>query len=134
MEMPVCAHCIPIKLACRVCNREKEKSTQKVDDFDLKLETKILKRVKKENKELYSKVNGSITHCYKAMEIMHSQIEAFKKTLCFVGTIEARAQEALDLFIRKAHNLKQLDAQRDDVINSLCQKISQLEQQLKKEG
>ncbi len=69
-----------------------------------------------------------------AIEDLDIRVRHLEIILERVAGIEEMANLSLDLFIKKAHDLKKIDAKRDDVINLLCQKISQLEQQIKKEG
>lgn len=72
-----------------------------------------------------------VSHCLERVNQMGGEIQCFRDLLYNVRAIEAKAEEALALFVRKAHDLKKVDAQRDDVINCLCQKIAQLEKEFK---
>jgi len=110
--MPVCEHSIPTKLSCGACKRKGEKKKDEEDAIYLKLEKKINK-------------------CLNQIERMSSEFNCYRKLIASVKSIEDRGNEAIDLFIRKAHDLKKVDAQRDDVINSLCQKISILDNEFK---
>lgn len=64
------------------------------------------------------------------IEDLEKRILHLEKMLLRVSGIDQMAEMALDLFIRKAHDLKKIDAKRDDVINLLCQKISNLEKRI----
>src|ERR1700730_7419409 len=61
------------------------------------------------------------------MDEMSDKLKFFNKVMENVIYIEERGEQVLSLFAKKAHDLKSVDARRDDVINSLCQKIAELE-------
>lgn len=65
---------------------------------------------------------------------LEQRVRHLEKILSRVAGIEEMADLALDLFIKKAHDLKKIDSKRDDVINLLCQKIAELEKRIIKEG
>lgn len=64
------------------------------------------------------------------LDEINMKLERIEIVFKNIARIEEDAQRALDLFIRKAHDLKKIDAKRDDVINLLCQKISDLQRRL----
>ncbi len=67
-------------------------------------------------------------------EDLEHRVRHLEKLLSRLAGIEEMADVALDLFIRKAHDLKKIDSKRDDVINLLCQKISKIEKRINMEG
>jgi hypothetical protein len=67
------------------------------------------------------------------IDSLEERVRHLEKILSRVAGIERMAENALDLFIKKAHDLKKIDSKRDDVINLLCQKISNLEKRINKE-
>jgi hypothetical protein len=67
------------------------------------------------------------------IEALEHRVRHLEKILARVAGIEEMADIAIDLFIKKAHDLKKIDSKRDDVINLLCQKLSELEKRVNKE-
>lgn len=109
VEMPVCQHSVPIKFGCFLCNRKGDTQKESTSYYRLEHDLKM---------------------CLDKLDEIESKLRFFSRIMDRVAIIEERAQESLDLFVRKAHDLKKIDAKRDDVINSLCQKIMQLEERL----
>lgn len=62
---------------------------------------------------------------------LEERVRNLEKMLSRLSGIERISEEVLDIFIKKAHELKKIDAKRDDVINLLCQKITNLEKIIK---
>lgn len=112
LEMPVCQHSVPMKFGCFLCSRKGETPKEST---------------------AYYRLEHEINVCMAKLEEVESKLRFFSRIMDRVASIEAKAQEALDLFILKAHDLKKIDAKRDDVINSLCQKISLLETRINRE-
>lgn len=151
MDMPVCEHSVPVKVACWLCKRKEneERMMDEVEEGLGKLVLKIInfnckttdlmdifsktlldldKKYRSLQEKLEKKEKTSNTHNAAIETEILSKIHKLEKTLRNVSAIEDKAEEALSIFVRKAHDLKKMDAKRDDVINVLCQKIEAIDQ------
>lgn len=82
----------------------------------------------------FDKEREECAHQFKIDYILHNldelkkQFKHYESIMIRLSRIEREAEAAIDLLVKKAHELKQIDAKRDDVINLLNQKITALEQ------
>lgn len=143
IRMPVCKHIVPMHRPCERCGRKGNAPAEKP-----KPDSDVILRLRKEVNELQMTVNDYVgkTHfnreeadcaidgLARSLHILQSRVEGLEAALDGVRRIEYDAEKALNLFVKKAHDLKKIDAKRDDVINSLCQKISAVEAAVKQGG
>ncbi len=139
IDMPVCEHRVPVKEHCWHCKQSKktESATNTLEMFDLQRKIKDHRLYIDNLDEKVNELDNDFGDLDRQIDDLADQIDEIKTLInrmnaIFgnINRIESDAQTALDLFIRKAHDLKKIDAKRDDVINSLCQKIMQLEERL----
>ena len=116
--MEMCEHRVAIGKGCWLCPPKIQEKKEKAPMDSVE----------------YHLLDAKIGVCRERLDELDDMLSGFMRIIAQIRSIEAKGNEAIDLFIRKAHDLKRVDAKRDDVINSLCQKISHIEKNLNKEG
>ena len=137
--MPVCEHRVPVKFSCWHCETNKEKNERCFDNTKANaLEIQELKIKVKDHRifidnldEKVSDLEESVDALERRADIMADKLVTIERVFSNVKRIESDAQIALDLFIRKSHDLKKIDAKRDDILNLMNQKIASLETKIR---
>lgn len=104
VDMPICEHRIPFKNECKSCGRDGKKYVPGITNFVHKLDKRV--------------------------DVLEDKISKIEILFSSVIRLERLATEVLDLLVKKAHDLKENDKKRDDVINVLNQKISFIDQKV----
>jgi hypothetical protein len=132
LEMPVCGHGTPMKFACFKCDRGGEMHANAWEEKTDTLES-VLMELEQQFRKVYKKVDKMPSTVSERLYDVEVEIIRLKNMFHDLSQLELNAKVAIDQFVRKANDLKKIDARRDDVINSLCQKISDLEKRLNTE-
>lgn len=148
IEMPVCSHSVPVRLPCKSCGRigkplikdeiiNHDESVLKLNkkinklEKDIKKLTKFFKDIHEEFEDFKGGTNRDLFKCVDEYAQLKENMFSIQADINFIRGIEQSFDRALSDFRYSTDEAQRTVRNRDDVINSLCQKISVIERQIK---
>lgn len=141
IEMPVCQHAVPRKFKCSKCDEVPVRLAYNADALILQFDQKII-NMKKEMTRNNKKNSLNLDEIYDKFRFYYKELEKLTKKIdeieglvkklnsSEIVKLEKQLQVLVQNFINSSQEAERTVRKRDEVINSLCQKISALEAQI----